>query len=414
MDVGETEWWRRCWESIMRADLLSLAAGTEQLPCILAAQEMGFSVLAMDGNAEAPGLKMADIGLNVNARDEASAEKIAREAAVKALLPIPLGALLRVAGKINTALGLPGPQERATEICTDKLLQRRTLEAAGLAQPRYFFAQSREEIRDRAERLASPCVVKPRFGSGSHAVFVAENSRQLADLLPWHLGNAGETQSLVESCQDGIEYGVDGAVTAGKFHLLAVREKELTPLPYRVNRGFFTPANCSAKTAEAIAQSCARAAEAVGLGDCLVHFDVIVSPEGEAVIIELSGRPSGYNISAKMLPAALGFSPIAEMTRHLLGQKADFRPKSSRGAVLRMLQADPGVVEQISGLAEASEEVGVVALETFLREGSEVKACRDGASGYKVGYLITSGETRAEAEVNWQRAAAHLKIKTRA
>ncbi|CAN5789673.1 hypothetical protein BH09VER1_BH09VER1_18790 [soil metagenome] len=413
MDEAGTAWSRPCWDlQTMQADLLSIAAGLEQIPSIVAAQKMGFSVLAMDGNPEAPGLKVADRGVNINARDFAAAEEIARQAQIKALLPIPIGALLAVAGRLNTSLHLPGPQTHAAKLCTDKYLQRQVLLGADLPQPSFFLVRDRREILEAAARINGRVVVKPRFGSGSKAVFVAETSQELLDLLPWHFGNEAEVHSLVESYVEGTEYGVDAAITRGEFHLLAIRGKELTPLPYRVNRGFFLPVVASQEHLDTIAETCRCAVNAVGLDDCLVHFDVVLSPENKAFVIELSGRPSGYNISAKMLPAALGFSPIEEMTKHLLGRASDFAAKTSRGAVLRMLAVAPGKVESISGLAEAISEPGVVALETFLSEGLSVEASRDGTSAYQAGYLITDGETLEAAEMNWQRAASRLKIKT--
>ena len=139
-----------------------------------------------------------------------------------------------------------------------------------------------------------------------------------------------------------------------------------------------------------------------------MHADVMITSTNDIVILDLSGRPSGFNLSAKMLPAATGIDVIRQGIALHLGERADFRPSRHQGVVFRMLSAPPGILVGLNGLADARSMPGVVAAESFLQVGDRIQSVRTGAIGYRVGYLISSGKTREDADINWHRAAAQI------
>jgi len=49
--------------------ILILGAGIEQTIAIELAKEMGLKVIVIDGNPKAPGLKITDVGINVDIKE---------------------------------------------------------------------------------------------------------------------------------------------------------------------------------------------------------------------------------------------------------------------------------------------------------------------------------------------------------
>jgi hypothetical protein len=157
-----------------------------------------------------------------------------------------------------------------------------------------------------------------------------------------------------------------------------------------------------------IAKTLVMACKVLGLQNCLIHADIIVRESGEVVILDISGRPSGFNISAKMIPAATGIDPIHQAIQFSLGYLSDFTPRYHRGTVLRMISAPKGRFKSIERLERVCQMPGVVALESFLKPGDMIQERRTGATGYRVGYLLTCAQTRDEADFLWQEAAREI------
>jgi hypothetical protein len=202
-------------------------------------------------------------------------------------------------------------------------------------------------------------------------------------------------------------------ITNDKFVLLAVRQKDMTPLPFRFCREVYSPPQVSGVLLERIYFVCRKASLVAGFSDCMIHFDVIADKMDEPIIIETSGRPSGFHISAMMLPAMLGYSPIEKLMRRLLGLSFDFTPVRNRASILKMLEARPGTVVQTSGFEEARQVPGVVASESYLVSGEEVLRQNCGSVGFKVGYVVAEGETLIEARGAVEKALTCISFEIR-
>ncbi len=397
-----------------RAAALLVGAGTEQVPVIDVAHELGVEVVAVNGDPRAPGCALADAAYPLDLRDVDGIVERARAHGCRFVLPAPLGAFLVTVGAVNDALGFPGLSAAAARNCVDKERAGACLREASLpvAAGESVSQPHPAAVIAAAERLGYPVVVKPSRGSGSRGVLVARTRADLDALLPWHLEERARLPApqatIVERLIAGRELGIDAAMIGAELHMVLVRDKELTPLPYRLGRGYLAPAAIDEPTRAVVADAASRAARAFGLRDCLLHADVIVDRSGAAHVIEMAGRPSGFHITSRMVPATLGMSPLREMISHLLGDGADLTPRQHHGSVLRMLRAEPGTVRAVTGIEDALAMPGVVACETFLGPGDVIAPQVDGRTGFRCGYLLTAGPDRAEAAQRWQAAACRI------
>jgi len=398
----------------LNGNVLCVGAGSEQLPAIQTAQRMGLSVIALDGNTEAIALPFADRSIVMDVRNHEQVIQQAQQWQVRCVLPVPLGAILTTVGAVNDAMGLRGISKQAAQRCTDKLKMRQCLHSAGLPSPQFREVTDVNTLDQVIQSIGFPVVLKPRFGSGSRGIVVAQDEMELQHWLPWHLEQKGvlsyEESSIVEQVIFGTEVGIDGVVFDSRFALLLIRDKEITPLPFRLPYAHLTPTTLPISIQEKLQDMLQKAVDALGLDNCPVHADVIIPGDGEPVILDMSGRPSGFHISARMLPAATGIDAITQFICLALGSATNFQSNQQRGVVLRMLTAPEGTFHRIDGLADVAHMPGVVAVESFLKPGDRIEQRRTGATGYRVGYLISSGENRDEAEHLWLQAAQHLRF----
>ncbi len=396
---------------------MTIGAGIEQIPVIELAQSMGIGVVSVDGNPKAPGLEIAD---NAFVTDLARVEEIvaiAKRYACRCVLPTPIGAFLTTIGAVNDTLGLRGITLDAARNCVDKMLFEKVLKRANLPVLKARSAESRAEIESKSAELSFPLVVKPSRGSGSRGLFVATNAAELAENIDWHLAQRAllppPQTTLLQAFVAGVEVGVDAIMINTTYQPLTVRDKDLTGLPYRFGYGYSAPTNLAPEDQKKIHGAVQAAARAAGLSDCFLHADAIIDDFGETWVIELSGRPAGFHIATKMLPLLHGFDPIKKTIEMLTGSASPILPAVATGsaAVLRMLLPPQGFkIDRVEGIDAALALPGVVACECYLRPGDRVAPMRDGRSGFRAGYLLTSAPTQNQAEMIWQEAASLIRF----
>lgn len=76
-----------------------------------------------------------------------------------------------------------------------------------------------------------------------------------------------------------------------------------------------------------------------------------------------------------------------------------------------MLEVPPGKVRSIRGFDQALGMPGVVTGACFIKPGDTIVPSIDGPSSF-IGYLLTSAETRAQAEACWQAAANVIRVES--
>ncbi|WP_182914675.1 acetyl-CoA carboxylase biotin carboxylase subunit family protein [Paenibacillus thiaminolyticus] len=294
--------------------VLAIGAGKEQSYVIKKAKDMGLHVIAVDGNKGSSGFKYADKSYVVDISNETEVIKIAEKEKIVAVLPTPIGRYLTTIGAVNDYLGLKGISKKAAFNCTDKMKTHEILIEHGVKTARQIKIRKGTSIEEINENFYYPFILKPRYGAGSKGVRVIRNSEELLSYY--------EEGILVEEFMTGKEYGLDGIVRNGVFHLILVREKVLTDFPFRQEIGYIAPAPIFDKTLENIRLSAQKVCNAIGLTDCLLHADIIIEDD---VIkwIELSGRPSGLHISSFMVPNVTGENYIQQQINYLIGKNEE-------------------------------------------------------------------------------------------
>jgi biotin carboxylase len=402
-------------------NLLSVGAGPEQVYSIVKAKSLGYSVVAIDVDPCAPGLAFCDRPIVLDISNEDAVIKVAKHHKIRATLPVPIGRLLTTQGAVNDDLGLSGVTRAAAVNCTDKAAFHACMAKAGLAVPWYLaYACSSDLAAADASDWPFPLVLKPTHGSGSRDVVVLSSFDDWAAVRV-ALGErtSAETDSItiydrgavVQSFVNGMVLGIDGAIKAGHTVVTCVREKEMTPLPYRVELGHLAPNPPSLPSIALtkILESLQAALIALGVNNSVFHSDLIWTPESKIVLIELSARPSGAAISSKLVPQSTGVDFLAEAIRLQCTRDGDFEPLFTRPSFLRYWSGS-GLVKRVPDVETLSTLPGFCEAEIALHVGQIIKPPTNTSELICNGYVLASSDNWPDLRKVYHRSISMFEI----
>ncbi|MEX2983061.1 ATP-grasp domain-containing protein [Streptomyces sp. C36] len=371
--------------------------------------------LAAEGGEEAvrtptrirTGISTADPG---SLREEL--ERLHRAHPVHGLLALSEGHLPAIAEAAH-ALGLPFETPETTKRLRNKHEVRLLLDRAGVPQPAFRQALTAEEAVAAAEELGYPVVVKPADGFGSVRVGVAETPGEVAELAGAVLatrvygrGITGIGVVLLERYVPGPVVSCEMLTVDGVHHPYGCVDKMLSPPPYPVELGGCFPAELPDDVRDAVVDVCARALDAAGVRRGHTHTEVVLGPEGPA-IIEINGRLIGGYVPT-MMNHVLGRNVYHDVIDLALGGSP--RPSAAHGVgCIRALTAPAAGVLAGIGTDAARRGPGVAEVMLHARPGRRVRPARDNFD--RLGFLITTGATAPQARAAAE--AAHDRVEVR-
>jgi len=333
-----------------------------------------------------------------------------------------------VAAAIAEALGLRGNPVVAAAAARDKHQQRQRLAARGVAVPRFELLATQTDPESVAASVTYPCVLKPLRLSASRGVvraddphgFVAAFRRLKAILEQREVAACGEwaRQILVEEFVPGREVAVEGLVTQGALHVLAIFDKP-DPLdgPFFEETIYVTPSRL-APTAQQEIAACAQAAvDALGLREGPIHAEVRHNDRG-AWLIELAARPIGGRCSGalrfEIREAGNGKreTSLEEIIiRHALGMELPAVEREQQASGVMMIPVPgPGVVRDVRGVGEAQKVPLVEEVVITTHPGQTLVPWPEG-SRYP-GFIFARGGTSEAVEAALRAAHARLEFVT--
>lgn len=287
---------------------LALSGSYERLPFLQAVKNLGHRLLVIDSDPDSPGFALADQAACFPISDRDRLTAFAKTFDVDYLVPLPLGRMLIQAGYLNDLFGLAGVSEYTADICTDKLALNLCLQKTGISQARQYLVNQVESFEQALSALGFPCVIKPRFGSGSREVQVLMSARDAENWLSAHSQSTADRlpeDFVLENLLPGCELGVDGLVEQGQLQWLFLREKKLMPLPDRIVHQYQAPVSLAPAVASALQQVLQTLFAAVGFQQGLFHADILLDSADMFHLIEFAPRPAGFLIYDQIIAPAM-------------------------------------------------------------------------------------------------------------
>ncbi|HEY4408487.1 MAG TPA: ATP-grasp domain-containing protein [Acidimicrobiia bacterium] len=401
--------------------LLLLPSGTYKAPDFLAAAaRLGVEVVVASETEQTLAGPMGDRALVVDLADPAgsaaSITSLAARRALDAVIAVDDQGVL-IAALAAEKLGLPANPPDAVARTRDKAAMRTALAAATAShvrQPAFRVVHPGDDVREAAEAVGWPVVVKPVSLSASRGVIRADDpagveaaEARIRGILDGD-GHPPDEPLLVEQFVAGGEVAVEGLLRGGRLEVLAVFDKP-DPLtgPYFEETLYVTPSRLPAATQEGIAAAVGDAAAAIGLTEGPVHAELRIDPEGRPWILELAARTIG-GLCARTLRFAAGVTLEELVLRHALGLPLDPRRETIAAGVMMLPIPTAGRLVAVHGQEEARAVPGISALELSIRPGGTVVPLPEGDR--YLGFLFARGPSPADVETALRAAHAHLDV----
>ncbi|MEZ4417777.1 MAG: ATP-grasp domain-containing protein [Gemmatimonadota bacterium] len=204
---------------------------------------------------------------------------------------------LILAARIREMLGLPGLTVEQTIPFRDKEIMKRVLDQAGIRTPHHFSATTIAEVRDAAERIGYPLIVKPIAGAGSEATYRVESDAELQRVLP---ALRSVTEVSVEEFIEGEDMTFDTVCVDGKIQHYNIGTYRPRALLMKENE-WISPQTIALRDVEAPELEPGRimghaVLEALGFQTGYTHMEWYKTPSGEAIFGEIGARSPGAHL----------------------------------------------------------------------------------------------------------------------
>ena len=199
-----------------------------------------------------------------------------------------------LAAKLREALGAPGLSVEDSIPFRDKESMKQVLDKFGLRTPRHGRASTEHEVRESAERIGYPLIIKPIAGAGSADTYPVHDDEDLEQALQL-VRHVSEVS--VEEFIEGEEYTYDTVCGGGERLFENVAWYRPKPLVSRLN-AWVNPQAICLKDLDApdiaVGVDLGRdVLKALNFNSGFSHMEWFRTPSGEAVFGEIGARAPG-------------------------------------------------------------------------------------------------------------------------
>ncbi len=388
--------------------LLIIGASILQVPAIKKAKEMGLYVAVADYNPAAVGIPLADAYFNVSTIDEEGVYQAAKAFRADGIMTLATDMPMRSVAYACGKLGLTGIDYDTAVRATDKGEMIRAFEKCGVAHPWYHIIANPAELADVIDRITFPCISKPTDNSGSRGVMLVNSREELEAAVAYSSAQGRRGGVVIEEYMRGHEVSVEVIVLDGVAHVLQVTDKLTTGAPHFVEMGHNQPSMLAEDDLEAIRDLARRASLAVGIRNGPAHAEIMLTEHGPKMV-EIGARMGGDCITTHLVPLSTGIDMVEATIRISLGEKPNIARKFDKGAAIRFLKAESGVIEALDGAQDAERVPGVQEV-AFTRHVGDASGSIDSSSD-RIGHIIAQADTAAEAIAVCETAKERIRIR---
>ncbi|MCH7725054.1 MAG: ATP-grasp domain-containing protein [Planctomycetes bacterium] len=352
---------------------------------------------------------------------------------IDAVVPVDSQVVV-VGASISAALGLRHNSVKSATAAQDKNCMKQQFRQAGVPSPKFTLCSLDEDREALADRVDFPCVVKPLSLAASKGVIRADDRGQFilaVDRLETILQREYDTPTAVETCGDaeaesqvrssalsrqflveqfvgGPEVALEGMLTRGELHTLALFDKP-DPLdgPFFEETIYVTPSRLDADTQEEIARCAAQAAQALGLTEGPIHAELRLAKDGPSVI-EVNARSIG-GLCSRVLRFGAGMSLEELIIRHALEEEFELPRRQLQAAGVMMIPTTRGGrLIEVRGLDDAKMVSGIEDVTISAHLGQRLVPLPEG-SRY-LGFIFARADSAEAVEAALRESHAQLEF----
>jgi biotin carboxylase len=380
-------------------------------------RELGVRVVAVDRNAAAPGLALADVGEAVDFADPGAVADVGRRHGVDGVLTIAADSAVPVVARVAELLGLPGIGSDAAHLATNKIAMRRAFAERGVPQPQFAALRRQTEVRAAARAVGFPAVLKPVDSAGQRGISIVHDAGELGAQMAFAIAASRSQEVIVERYHEGREVNTLLVARDDDVRLITASDR-LRPdgVGFGVALAHVYPSTLFGDALAEVERVAIAAVHAIGLRNAIAYPQLLVSPHANEVrVVEIAARiPGGQMVEVPRFGVGIDLLEIAVL--QALGEVVPdelVTPRFHHPVAIRFLTAEPGplptgVVRAIGPLEKALAFPGVERVETWIEPGETIRPVQ--TDGDRRGYVIASGSTNLEALERAEAAAGLIDV----
>lgn len=321
-----------------------------------------------------------------------------------------------LAALASAQLGLPHNSPDAAIASRDKLPMREMLAAHGVPVPPFQRFSAAADPAAISYGIEYPCVVKPTLLSGSRGVIRADNPEEFIvafERTRAIIASNGfvleQSNILVERFVPGFEVALEGLLTNGALHVLALFDKP-DPLdgPFFEETIYVTPSRLPEATQRAIAVCIANGAAALGMREGPVHAELRVNEEGPRMI-EMASRSIG-GLCSSVLEFGTGMTLEELILQQAVGGEIGAVERTHQAAGVMMIPIPgPGLLRGVDGMEEAAAVPGVTGIEITAKINHRLVPLPEGES--YLGFIFARGSSPENVEAAIRESHRRLRFR---
>lgn len=378
--------------------LLILGGNSMACPAIAELERQGYRTLVMDGNPSAKAKEVATLFKPVNFFYEKQVLQALEGVRIMGVMALnDFG--VRTASAIAKTLDLPGYNRTSAFSLTNKVIMKKIWGLHKLPSAPFSYGRISDVLKGRfSDHVRFPCVIKPAFsGGGSRGVSLVHSFKDLRDQVTQRENYCLDGEVLVEDYMAGCtEHTVEVLIYRGSPTILSISDKINYTNSVTIVQTLFFPGEHGWSNQKIISDIVTEACHALELTDGCAHFEVLLR-NGEAFLLEVSGRPGGGLNFAPICELSTGYNYPLELARVLTGE-APLLNCNNRTHVIgwHFFELPLGRLKRIRGFELVKAHPAVIAAELFINQGDQVQQMENDLQ--RPGYLLVKGDSCRQVE----------------
>jgi len=389
--------------------LVSIGAGINQIPLIIEAKKLGYSVIGVDLNSSAPGFLICDLKIQESIEDYKTINHKLRELLVDgeivAIMTRSYGAAVKTTAFLCEKFDVPYMPFSICDKYNNKKKMKSLFKEANIYIPKSYKYTSKTDFTEK-EKFKFPLISKPNSGHGKMDVKLIHNRDELENIV----NKSTKTNiHLFEEYIEGDEIIVVGLVNEQNFHLVDITDKRKSKPPYFVDLMHISPSKYS-YLSDKIKEIGQKIATLYKIESSPLVMEIIVSDDNNLFLLEAIPEFGGEYLADVLIPISTGYNTFREAIKSK--QRKEFTApnfkKKKKPTVVKYFTAKKG--ELISCNPQGPNNLKHTKYAKILKEiGAK---CSEPKTNFdRIAVVVSHGKTTEEAINNCEIAEKSLNIR---
>ena len=371
--------------------IISICAGCNQIPLISEAKNLGYKIIGVDINKDAPGLQLCDIKIQESIHDYKSIYKklhpISKKIKIAGVATRSYGAAIITAAYLAEKFKIPYISQKNLKRFYDKSLLKNVFAKLSIKSP---------QVETKSLNKFSgkfPIVIKPTQGHAKEGVMKIGS---FSELEKYHKEHVNTENFIIEEYITGKEIICIGLIVSGKFNLIEITDKETTPPPAFVDILHTAPSVYEYKKDELI-EAGQKLADYFKIKNSPLVMEFIVDANDELYIIEAVPEFGGEYLCDVLIPLRCNYNIFKEFIKAITTGECKLPNKNSTSSAvaIRYITGQKGILNSYNA-ESASKTSGIKYFKMFTELGQETR--EPNSNHDRLGIIISQANEKVQSK----------------